>query len=107
ALYHDRFTQVYETDKTIDLRALLLRLMPQVDPSTDDDAGPRYLVAEQGLGPALIHYFVRSRVDGEVAIAEWPPASAFDEGPIRRYIVRIPELPPRMRPLMRHTPGIT
>jgi hypothetical protein len=107
ALYHDRFTQVYEADKPIDLRALLLRLMPHVDPATNDDAGPRYLVAEQGLGPALIHYFVRSRVEGEVSIAEWPPASAFDEGPVRRYVMRIPELPARMRPLMRLTPGIT
>ena len=107
ALYHDRFTQVYEVERTIDLRALLLRLMPHVDPTTNDDAGPRFLVAEQGLGPALIHYFVRSRVDGEVAIAEWPPASAFDEGAVRRYVMRVPDLPARMRSLMRTTPGIT
>jgi hypothetical protein len=107
ALYHDRFTQVYEVDRAIDLKSLLLRLMPHVDPSTNDEGGPRFLVAEQGLGPALIHYFVRSRVDGEVAVGEWPPASAFDEGPVRRYVVRVSDLPRRMRPLMRLTPGIT
>jgi hypothetical protein len=107
ALYHDKFTQTYDVDKPIDLRTLLLRLMPHVDPSTVDDGGPRFLVAEQGLGPALIHYFVRSRVEGEVTVAEWPPASAFDEGPVRRYVMRIPDLPQRMRPLMRLTPGIT
>lgn len=107
ALYHDRFTQVYDIEKEVSLRALLLRLMPHVDPSTEDDIGPRILVAEQGLGPALIHYFVRSRVDGEVAVGEWPPESAFDDGPVRRYIVRVPELPKRMHPLMRGTPGIT
>jgi hypothetical protein len=107
ALYHDRFTQVYDVEKEIALRALLLRLMPHVDPSTDGDTGPRILVAEQGLGPALIHYFVRSRVEGEVSVGEWPPESAFDEGPVRRYILRIPELPKRMHPLMRGTPGIT
>jgi hypothetical protein len=107
ALYHDKFTQVYESDKDIDLRALLLRLMPHVDPSTIDETGPRFLVAEQGLGPALIHYFVRSRVDGEVAVGEWPPAGAFDEGPIRRYVLRVPDLPKRMHSLMRLTPGIT
>ncbi len=106
-LYHDKFSQAYDVDRSIDLRALLLRLMPHVDPSTLDDTGVRILVAEQGLGPALIHYFVRSRVDGEVAVAEWPPASAFDEGPVRRYVMRIPELPARMRPLMNGTPGIT
>jgi hypothetical protein len=107
ALYHDKFTQTYDVDKPIDLRSLLLRLMPHVDPSTIEDAGPRFLVAEQGLGPALIHYFVRSRVEGEVTVAEWPPASSFDEGPVRRYVMRIPDLPKRMRPLMRLTPGIT
>ncbi|AKU99313.1 hypothetical protein AKJ09_05977 [Labilithrix luteola] len=107
ALYHDRFTQVYEVDKDVGLRALLLRLMPHVDPATIEDSGPRIIVAEQGLGPALIHYFVRSRVEGEVAVGEWPPESAFDEGPTRRYILRIPDLPQRMRPLMAKTPGIT
>jgi hypothetical protein len=81
--------------------------MPHVDPSTVDDHGPRFIVAEQGLGPALIHYFVRSRVEGEVAVGEWPPSSSFDEGPVRRYIMRIPELPKRMRPLMAQTPGLT
>jgi hypothetical protein len=106
-LYHDRFTQVYELDKEVGLKSLLLRLMPHVDPSTIDEGGPRIIVAEQGLGPALIHYFVRSRVEGEVAVGEWPPTSAFDEGPVRRYVMRIPELPKRMRPLMAKTPGLT
>ncbi len=107
ALYHDKFTQAYDVEKSLDLRALLLRLMPHVDPSTADESGVRIIVAEQGLGPALVHYFVRSRVDGEVAVGEWPPASSFDEGLVRRYIMRIPDLPKRMRPLMQATPGIT
>jgi hypothetical protein len=106
-LYHDRFTQSYEVERAIDLRSLLLRLMPHVDPSTYDDNGPRYLVAEAGLGPALIHYLVRSRVEGQVAVAEWPPASSFDDAPIHRTIIFVPELPKRMRPLMQTTPGIT
>jgi hypothetical protein len=106
-LYHDSFTQVYEVDKEVGLRSLLLRLMPHVDPSTIEDSGSRFIVAEQGLGPALIHYFVRSRVEGEVAVGEWPPESAFDEGPVRRYVMRVPDLPKRMRPLMASTPGIT
>lgn len=106
-LYHDRFTQVYGIDKSVGLKSLLLRLMPHVDPSPIEDNGPRFIVAEQGLGPALIHYFVRSRVEGDVAVGEWPPESSFDEGPVRRYIMRIPELPKRMRPLMGRTPGLT
>jgi hypothetical protein len=107
ALYHDRFTQTYEEGKSVDLRSLLLRLMLHVDPRTAEEPGPRYLVAEKGLGPALIHYLVRSRVDGEVTVGEWPPATAFDEGPVQRYVMRIPELPKRMHDLMRRTPGIT
>jgi hypothetical protein len=107
ALYHDQFSQTYSDGKLVDLRALLLRLMPQVDPRTLDEPGTRYVVAEEGLGPALIHYLVRSQVEGEVTMGEWPPASAFDETPVRRYIMRIPELPLRMRKLMRATPGLT
>ena len=38
------------------------------DPSTAQEPGPRFIVAEAGLGPALIHYFVRSGVDAEVSI---------------------------------------
>lgn len=107
ALYHQQFTQIYEVEKSVDLRALLLRLMPHVDPKTAEEDGPRVVVAEQGIGPALIHYFVRSHVDGEVAVFEWPAASAFDDAPIRRYGFRIPELPRRMRGLLTKTPGIT
>ncbi|MGH7295437.1 MAG: hypothetical protein ACRELB_10915 [Polyangiaceae bacterium] len=107
ALYHDRFSQTYDGERRIDLRPLLMRLMPHLDPSTKLEPGPRVVVAEQGLGPALIHYFVRSRVEGEVGVAEWPPAGAFDDGPVRRWIFRVPELPARMRPLLHATPGIT
>jgi hypothetical protein len=107
ALYHDRFSQTYDVERTIDLRSLLLRLMPHVDPSTKLEPGVRLVVAEQGLGPALVHYFVRSRVDGEVGVAEWPPQSAFEDAPVRRWIFRIPELPLRMRGLMYGTPGLT
>jgi hypothetical protein len=107
ALYHDRFSQTYDQERRVELRPLLLRLMPHVDPATKLEPGLRILVAEQGLGPALVHYFVRSRVEGEVGVAEWPPESAFDDAPVRRWILRIPELPDRMRALMHATPGIT
>jgi hypothetical protein len=107
ALYHDKFSQTYEVERAIELRGLLLRLMPHVDPVTKLDPGLRIVVAEQGLGPALVHYFVRSRIEGEVCVAEWPPESAFDDAPTRRWVMRIPELPDRMRPLVHATPGVT
>jgi hypothetical protein len=105
-LYHDRFSQTYDLERRIELRSLLLRLMPRPEPSSKIERGVRILTAEQGLGPAAVHYFVRSRVEGEVCVAEWPPPSAFD-APVRRWIMRIPELPERMRPLVHSTPGIS
>jgi hypothetical protein len=108
ALYHTQFTQHYAFDKKIDLAALVLRLQPRVAPSTFDDVGPRWICAEAGLGPALIHYFVRSLVAAEVGVAEWPPQSEFDEGPVRRYLFRLDGgIPERMRALLCSTPGMT
>lgn len=106
-LYHDRFTQEYGVERDLDLRALLLRLHLHPEPATRNLPGPRIIVAEQGLGAALVHYLVRSRVEGEVAACEWPPASSFDDGPVRRTVVRVAELPPRMIPLVSTTPGLT
>jgi hypothetical protein len=107
ALYHDRFAQTYQPERRIDLRALLLRLMPRSDPDTKLEPGMRYVVAEPGLGPAIAHYFLRSRVEGEACVAEWPPPSAFVDTPVRRWILRIPDLPERMRRLAYETPGLT
>jgi hypothetical protein len=78
ALYHNAFSQTYDVERRIEIRALLLRLEPHLDPQSHREPGPRWIVAEAGLGPALIHYFVRSGVDAEVGVAEWPPASSFD-----------------------------
>jgi hypothetical protein len=107
ALYHDRFTQSYDIERRIDLRALLLRLCPRLDRTTTLEPGVRIVVAEQGLGPSLVHYLVRSRVEGEACVAEWPPESALSDAPVERWVVRIPELPARMVPLLSSTPGFT
>jgi hypothetical protein len=107
ALYHGQFTQLYDEEREVPLAPLLLRLMPSVDPSTALEPGLRWIVAELGVGAALVHYFVRWRVEGDVTLAEWPPASAFDDGPVRRYVFRVPDLPARMHGLVRGTPGVT
>jgi hypothetical protein len=106
ALYHNAFSQTYDVERRIEIRSLLLRLEPHVDPATHREPGPRWIVAEAGLGPALIHYLVRSAVDAEVGVAEWPPASSFDDAPITRYVFRVPEVPARMGPLLAATPGL-
>jgi hypothetical protein len=106
-LYHASFAQAFNAEREVDLRSLLLRLVPRVDPSTRAKPGPRWIVAERGLGPALVHYLVRWEVPGEVSIAEWAPESAFTNEPVQRYLVRLGEVPPRMAPLLSATPGLT
>jgi hypothetical protein len=106
ALYHNAFSQTYDVEREIEVRQLLLRLEPHPDPATHREPGARWIAAEAGLGPALIHYFVRSAVDAEVGVAEWPPASSFDDAPIVRYLFRVPEVPARMGPLLASTPGL-
>jgi hypothetical protein len=106
-LYHNSFSQSYSTERKLDVRALVLRLEPHADPSAGREPGERWLAAEAGLGPAMIHYFVRSAVDAEVGVAEWPPESSFEDGPVVRYLFRIPNLPERMLPLLTRTPGLS
>ncbi|MBI5536517.1 MAG: hypothetical protein HY898_27595 [Deltaproteobacteria bacterium] len=106
-LYHSMYTQAYARERDIDLSRLLLRLRPHLDPSTARDVGDIWVLAEEGTGPAWIQYLIRSRVDAQVGLAEWPPASSLDEGPVRRYLFHVPELPSRMLPLVRTTPGLS
>ncbi|HMY17515.1 MAG TPA: hypothetical protein PKA58_14435 [Polyangium sp.] len=106
-LYHNSFSQSYTAERKLDVRSLVLRLEPHADPSAGREPGERWLVAESGLGPAMIQYFVRSNVEAEVGVAEWPPESSFDDGPVVRYIFRVPALPERMLPLLTRTPGLT
>lgn len=106
ALYHNAFSQTYDVERKIDVRALLLRLEPHPDPSAGREPGMRWICAESGLGPALINYFVRSGVHADAGVAEWPPESGFDDAPVRRYLFRVPEVPARMMPLLTSTPGL-
>ncbi|HLK38428.1 MAG TPA: hypothetical protein VKU41_16810 [Polyangiaceae bacterium] len=107
ALYHGRFSQTYDLERPIDLRSLLIRIMPRLEPGTRSLAGPRIVVVEPGLGGTLVSYLLRSGVDGVVCMVEWPPANAFDDAPVRRWILRLPSFPPRMGSLLHETPGLT
>ncbi len=106
SLSHRSFTQDYQPERTIDLAALLLRLEPRLAPAAGSQPGPRWICTEAGLGPALIHYFVRSEVAAEVGVAEWPPASDFEDSPRRRYLFRLEAVPARMHRLLERTPGM-
>ncbi|AUX22132.1 hypothetical protein SOCEGT47_026330 [Sorangium cellulosum] len=106
SLYHNAFSQTYDVERRLDVRGLLLRLEPHLDPAAGREPGPRWIVAESGLGPALIRYFSRSNVEAEVGLAEWPPESSFDDAPVLRYLFRVPAVPERMVPLLTSTPGL-
>ncbi len=106
-LYHSLFTQTYARERDVDLAGLLLRLRPRQDPLFGQQPGPCWLVAEEGLGPAVVHYLIRSNVEARLGVVEWPPLSALDDGPVRRYVFDVPDLPARMTPLFQSTPGVS
>lgn len=106
-LYHNGFSQVYHRERDLDLGGLLMRLHPIPDPAFGKEPGDRWLLAEEGLGPAVIHYLIRSHVEATVGVAEWPPLSALDDTNVRRYLFQVTDLPARMVPLARSTPGLT
>ncbi len=105
-LYHSTFSQAYELERSVELRSLLLRLAPHADPSHLLPTSALWVLADHGLGPALLSYFARSNVQATVGVAEWPPETSFDEHPVRRYLFRVQEMPPRLRPLLANTPGM-
>jgi len=106
SLSHSQFEQQFAIERAIGLGSLLLKLEPRLAPDSVDRRGGRWLCTERGLGAALIHYFVRSQVDADVGVAQWPPASAFDELPVERYLFRLEAIPDRMLNMLRTTPGI-
>jgi FtsH ternary system domain X7 len=107
ALYHSTFSQTYDVERPLELRSLLLRLMPHPDPKAEHETRGLFVLAEAGLGPSLLGYFTRSAVSAAAGICEWPPESSFDTEPVRRWLFRVENLPQRMLPLLMRTPGIS
>lgn len=105
-LHHTSFAQGYEVERPLDLRALFLRLSPQRDPTAGVEPGPRWLLAEWGLGGAMIQYLRRSDVAARVGLCEWPPPSALEDTPVRRYLFELPSYPARMTRMLTSTPGL-
>jgi hypothetical protein len=105
-VYHARFSQAYDVERPLDLRHLLLRLVPRPDPTTPATLA-RVVVVEAGLVAPLVHWLVRSGVEGDVAMVEWPSEPGLDQAVVSRGLLRLPEVPPRLRGLLQRTPGIT
>ena len=107
ALYHDRFSQTYDVERALELRPLLLRLMPRVDPSTKLEPGMRSSSPSRGSGRRSCTTSSARASRARSASRSGRPRRAFDDAPVRRWVLRIPELPERMRALVHDTPGIT
>lgn len=107
-LYHNRFTQAYEVEREIVLDQLLLRMEPYAEPGALEEAagGEYWVLADEGLGSQLVAYLRRSGVGARAGVAEWPPESSLDDTPLRRWLLHVPDLPPRMLGLVTRTPGL-
>lgn len=107
-LYADTYRQAYNIERQVPFGELILKLQPYVAPVSDKQTLSRaWVTAETGIGHALVGYLFRWRIKARVALAEWPPESAFDEGVKRLHVFDIEEPPARVVKLLRSLPGVT
>jgi len=106
-VYDQAYQQSYSFERDLDLRALLLRLDPVPTAANRREAPPRlFVTAETGVGGAITGYLFRWGVDAKVALAEWPPESAFDDRGTRLYVFDITSPPARITTLLASLPGV-
>jgi hypothetical protein len=107
ALYHEDFSQAYETEREVPFRSLVLRLSPRrVTVPPADLPEELLLTVAPGLSGAVQGYLYRNGAEAEMGLAEWPAESAFDEAPRRLFVFRCQGLPARIVALMEATPGV-
>ncbi len=107
ALYNDDFSQVYAEEREIIFKQLLLQLSPHRVAIAEGEFSEDVIIAVRtGLAGAVQGYLFRNGAQAEIALAEWPTQSAFDEGPRRLFLFRCTGLPSRIPTLMDQTPGI-
>lgn len=103
-LYHQSFTQAYELDRKLDVTRLLLGLALDRDPQRHDGDDELWILAEPGLGPALIAHLARAEVAGRAGLL-------LDDGSEqpgqRGWLLHVERLPRRLRSLCTATPGLT
>ena len=106
-LYHDDFRQNYSFEREVPVRDLIFKLQPARRPRRSDETLPNrvWVTAELGVGHAILAYLFRWQVKARAAIAEWPPASAFDDQPRRLEVFALEDAPPRIVELLASLPG--
>jgi len=103
-LYHSTFEQPYAVEREVEVRRFVLRLEPRPDPALRGAA--RLLLAEPGVGPALVRTLVRSSIEARVAVLDFPTSSDVVPEPDRKWLFEVPELPERMRIFRSSLPGV-
>ena len=105
--YHNTLgTTAYGTTRSLNTRGLILSLHLAHDPKFGREPGPCFILADNGVGPAIIEYFIRSNVAAQVGVVELPP-TLLERRVVRQYLFSVDNLPSRMWPMLHGTPGIT
>jgi hypothetical protein len=110
-LYATDSTAAYQVVGEIAFERLLFGLEPRRRPGPLQALLPMgegtavYLTARRGLGARLIEHLHRAGVRAEASLCEPDRPSAFGVASAF-WLMRIEELPPRLAPLVAHTPGV-
>ena len=111
-LYGDDSSTAFEIEGELTLERLLLRLELRRQPGNLEAAlraprtGPVYVAARRGLAPVLVDRLFAAGVDGQAAVCEPTGTGPFSAGR-GFWLLRVPELPPRLHGLCTRTPGLT
>jgi hypothetical protein len=111
-LYTDEGRTTFRQEGDLSLERLLLRLELRRHPggalahARAARGGPVYVAARRGLALPLIDRLFAGGVDGQAAICEGGRPSPFATTP-GFWLLRLPELPPRLHGLCARTPGLT
>lgn len=106
-LYDVAFTQSYTLDREVRLYDLVRRLSLERRPRAQGAPKSLYVVAELGVGRAVLSYLARYGVRARAALAEWVGESVFDDRPVARHVVDVQDAPERIVSLLASIPGVT
>ena len=106
-LYDLAFTQSYTLDREVRLYDLVRRLTLEKRPRGAGAPKSLFVVAELGVGRAVLSYLARYGVKAKAALAEWIGESVFDDRPVARHVVDVQDAPERIVALLVSIPGVT
>lgn len=103
-LYHETFTQAYESERTLELRGLVERLSVEPSGRSDFDTGPAWVLAASALGPPLVRHFAAAGIGARAALLKPKRELALGS---ELWLFRLDSIPSRVRGLLTHTPGLS